>query len=144
MAQQKSEDRVVPDGGVMPAQPAGSSLGGQGKAVPVEEAALQLCLPIATAEVPQGSLRAMGLPKQARAPPAAIPARDERRERRLRSRHWRERDESASSCRLANSSSLRGAFQQCLTDQTRLRAQRHDIRTPVRLREQVSCQPSAT
>ncbi len=63
MAQQKSEDRVVPDGGVMPAQPAGSSVCGQGKAVPVEEVALQLCLPIATAEVPQGSLRAMGVPK---------------------------------------------------------------------------------
>jgi RNA-directed DNA polymerase len=63
MAQQKSEDRVLPDGGVMPVQPAGSSPGGQGKAVPVEEAALQLCLPIATAEVPRGSLRAMGVPK---------------------------------------------------------------------------------
>lgn len=63
MAQQKSEDRVVLDGGVMPVQPVGSSPGGQGKAVPVEEAALQLCLPIATAEVPQGSLRAMGVPQ---------------------------------------------------------------------------------
>ena len=63
MAQQKSEDRVVPDGGVMPVQPSGSSPGGQGKAVPVEEAASQLRLPIATAEVPQGSLRAMGVPK---------------------------------------------------------------------------------
>ena len=63
MAQQKSEDRVVPDGGVMPAQPGGSSPGGQGKAVPVEEAALQLRLPIATAEVSQGSPRAMGVPK---------------------------------------------------------------------------------
>jgi hypothetical protein len=56
MAQQKSEDRVLPDGGVMPAQPVGSSPGGQGKAVPVEEAAVQLCLPIATAEVPQGHI----------------------------------------------------------------------------------------
>jgi RNA-directed DNA polymerase len=63
MAQQKSEDRVVPDGGVMPVQPSGSSPGGQGKAVPVEEAASQLRLPIATAEVPQGSPRAMGVPK---------------------------------------------------------------------------------
>jgi RNA-directed DNA polymerase len=74
MAQQKSEDRVVPDGGVMPAQPAGSSTGGQGKAVPVEEAAWQLQLPIATAEAPQGAPRrrspvlsggrsAAGLPK---------------------------------------------------------------------------------
>ena len=63
MAQQKSEDRVVLEGGVAPVEPVGSSPGGQGKAVPVEEAALQLCLPIATAEVPQGSLRAMGVPK---------------------------------------------------------------------------------
>jgi group II intron reverse transcriptase/maturase len=45
MTQQKSEDRVVPDGGVMPAQPVG-----QGKAVPVDETVLQLSLPIATAE----------------------------------------------------------------------------------------------
>jgi RNA-directed DNA polymerase len=54
MARQKSEDRVVPDGGVMPAQPAGSSAGGQGKAVPVDEAVSQLRLPIATAEAPSG------------------------------------------------------------------------------------------
>src|SRR5512144_2361288 len=63
MAQQKSEDRVVPDGGVTPAQLVGSSPGGQGKAVPVEETAVQLCLPIASAEVPQGSPRAMGVPE---------------------------------------------------------------------------------
>jgi len=64
MAQQKSEDRVVPEGGVMPAVPSGSSLGGQGKAVPVEEAALQLRLPIATAEASDdGGPRAMGVPK---------------------------------------------------------------------------------
>ena len=50
MAQQKSEDRVLPDGGVMPAQPVGSSPAGQGKAVPVDEMTGQLCLPIATAE----------------------------------------------------------------------------------------------
>jgi RNA-directed DNA polymerase len=54
MAQQKSEDRVVPDGGVMPAQPAGC---GQGKAVPVDQVAWQLQLPIATAEDPEGSAR---------------------------------------------------------------------------------------
>ncbi len=42
MAQQKSEDRVVPEGGAMPAERAGSSPGGQGKAVPVEEMAVQL------------------------------------------------------------------------------------------------------
>ncbi len=57
MAQQKSEDRVLPQGGVMPAEPASSSAGGQGKAVPVEEAALQLELPIATAENPRGTAR---------------------------------------------------------------------------------------
>jgi len=56
MAQQKSEDRVVPDGGVMPAQP-GEVVVGQGKAVPVDEVALQLQLPIATAEDPAGSAR---------------------------------------------------------------------------------------
>jgi RNA-directed DNA polymerase len=54
MAQQKSEDCVVPDGGVMPAQPAG---GGQGKAVPVDQEVWQLQLPIATAEDPAGSAR---------------------------------------------------------------------------------------
>jgi hypothetical protein len=54
MTQQKSEDRVVPDGGVMPVQPAGLSLGGRGKAVPVDEAVSQLRLPIATAEAPRG------------------------------------------------------------------------------------------
>jgi group II intron reverse transcriptase/maturase len=41
----------------MPAERAGSSPGGQGKAVPVEETAVQLCLPIATAENPQGATR---------------------------------------------------------------------------------------
>ena len=57
MAQQKSEDRVVPEGGVMPVERAGSSTGGQGKAVPVEETAVQLSLPIATAENPRGATR---------------------------------------------------------------------------------------
>ena len=57
MAQQKSEDRVVPEGGVMLAERAGSSTGGQGKAVPVEETAVQLGLPIATAENPRGATR---------------------------------------------------------------------------------------
>ncbi len=52
MTQQKSEDRVVLDGGVMPAERAGSSPGGQGKAIPVDQTAWQLCLPIATAEDP--------------------------------------------------------------------------------------------
>ncbi len=57
MAQQKSEDRVVPEGGVMPAERATSSGGGQGKAIPVEETAVQLCLPIVTAENPRGAAR---------------------------------------------------------------------------------------
>ena len=41
----------------MPAERAGSSPGGQGKAVPVEETAVQLSLPIATAESPRGATR---------------------------------------------------------------------------------------
>jgi RNA-directed DNA polymerase len=57
MAQQKSEDCVVLEGGVMPVERAGSSPGGQGKAVPVEETAVQLGLPIATAENPRGATR---------------------------------------------------------------------------------------
>src|SRR5215213_944442 len=56
MAQQKSEDRVVPDGGVMPVQPS-SAAEGQGKAVPVEQTAGRLWLPVATAEGPAGSAR---------------------------------------------------------------------------------------
>jgi RNA-directed DNA polymerase len=57
MAQQKSEDRVVPEGGVMPVEPVGSSPGEQGKAVPVEETTVQLSLAIATAENPRGATR---------------------------------------------------------------------------------------
>ena len=57
MAQQKSEDRVVPEGGCNGAERAGSGPGGQGKAIPVEETAVQLCLPIATAENPKGATR---------------------------------------------------------------------------------------
>jgi RNA-directed DNA polymerase len=60
MAQQKSEGRVVLEGGVMPAERAGSSPGGQGKAAPVEETAVQLRLPIATAENPKGATRRKG------------------------------------------------------------------------------------
>jgi group II intron reverse transcriptase/maturase len=41
----------------MPAEPGRSSVGGQGKAVPVDETTLQLRLPIATAENPQGTTR---------------------------------------------------------------------------------------
>jgi RNA-directed DNA polymerase len=54
MPQQKSEDRVLLEGGVMPVERGGSSPVGQGKAVPVEEAVSQLRLPIATAEAPSG------------------------------------------------------------------------------------------
>jgi RNA-directed DNA polymerase len=43
----------------MPAERASSSAGGQGKAIPVEETAVQLCLPIATAENPRGAARRM-------------------------------------------------------------------------------------
>ena len=41
----------------MPAERVGSSPGGQGKAIPVEETAVQLSLPIATAENPRGATR---------------------------------------------------------------------------------------
>ncbi len=58
MAQQKSEDRVGAEGGVTPAEPAESSTGGQAKAIPVEEVASQLELPVATAENPRGATRA--------------------------------------------------------------------------------------
>ncbi len=57
MAQQKSEDRVVPEGGVMPVEPASSSVRGQGKAVPVDQTVVQLELPIVTAENPRGAAR---------------------------------------------------------------------------------------
>src|SRR4051794_23414682 len=55
MARQKSEDRVLLEGGVMPAERFGSSPGAQGKAIPVEQTAGQLRLPIATAENPKGA-----------------------------------------------------------------------------------------
>jgi RNA-directed DNA polymerase len=57
MAQQKSEDRVLLEGGVMPAERAGSSPDAQGKAIPVDQTAWQLRLPVATAEDPSGSAR---------------------------------------------------------------------------------------
>ena len=41
----------------MAAERVGSSPGGQGKAVPVKETAVQLCLPVATAENPKGATR---------------------------------------------------------------------------------------
>src|SRR5450631_4074785 len=53
MAQQKSEDRVVLEGGVMPAEPACSSARGQGKTVPDRSGARRAGVPeaIANAEV---------------------------------------------------------------------------------------------
>jgi RNA-directed DNA polymerase len=76
MAQQKSEDRVVPDGGVMPAQPAA---GGQGKAVSVDQTVMQLQLPIATAEDPAGSAREVARDRsragRARVPKAIVTAK---------------------------------------------------------------------
>lgn len=45
----------------MPVEPAGSSVGGQGKAIPVDQTAWQLCLPIATADDPQGAKRRASL-----------------------------------------------------------------------------------
>lgn len=72
MAQQKSEGRVLPEGGVMPAEPGGSSTGGQGKAVPVEEVAVQLELPVVTAENPRGATRAAA-PDRSRAGHAGVP-----------------------------------------------------------------------
>jgi hypothetical protein len=86
MAQQKSEDRVVPEGGAMPAERAGSSTGGQGKAVPVEEMAVQLCLPIVTAENPKGATRrrtGTGLGSSGRER-----RRRSARQRRQRRRRW--------------------------------------------------------
>lgn len=61
MAQQKSEDRVLLEGGVMPVEPSRSSVGGQGKAIPVDQTAWQLRLPIATADDPQGAKREASL-----------------------------------------------------------------------------------
>ena len=63
----------TPDGGVMPVQPAG---GGQGKAVPVEQTAGQLQLPVATAEDPEGAAREAGRDRsragRARVPKAIV------------------------------------------------------------------------
>ncbi len=55
MTHQKSEDRVVPQGGVMPAPSHGAESRGGGKAIPVDEHVMQLELPIATAADPQGA-----------------------------------------------------------------------------------------
>ncbi len=73
MAQQKSEDRVVPDGGVMPVQPSGLSARGQGKAISVDEAVSQLRLPIATAEAPGGGPRGRSLDRSGGRSDARVP-----------------------------------------------------------------------
>src|SRR4051812_41007353 len=90
MARQKSEDRVVPDGGVMPVQPAD---GGRGKAVSAGQTAMQLQLPIATAEDPAGSAREVardrsragraGVPKAIVTAKTSTPARMEEVAERL-------------------------------------------------------------
>jgi hypothetical protein len=72
MAQQKSEDRVVPDGGVTPAQ-LGDGVG-QGKAVPVDQEAGQLGLPIATAEHRTGVPDRSGTDRVAVEPKAIVNA----------------------------------------------------------------------
>ncbi len=61
MAQQKSEDRVVLEGGVVPVELVGSSPGGQGKAIPVDQTAVQLELPIVTADHHTGSRTGPGM-----------------------------------------------------------------------------------
>jgi hypothetical protein len=61
MARQKSADRVLLEGGVIPAERAGSGPGAQGKAIPVEQTAGQLRLPIATAENPEKGGRSPGV-----------------------------------------------------------------------------------
>jgi hypothetical protein len=61
MAQQKSDDRVVLEGGVMPVELVGSSPGGQGKAIPVDQTTVQLELPIVTAEHHTGSRTCPGM-----------------------------------------------------------------------------------
>ena len=58
----------------MPAERAGSSTGGQGKAVPVEQTAVQLCLPIATAGNPRRRTRDRLGALRARAPKAIVNA----------------------------------------------------------------------
>jgi RNA-directed DNA polymerase len=65
MARQKSEDRVLPEGGVMPAERAGSSPGEHGKAISVEQTARQLRLPIATAENPKGATHRVSVDRSA-------------------------------------------------------------------------------
>ena len=69
MTQQKSEDRVVPDDGVMPVQPVDD---GQGKAIPVDQQAGQLRLPIATAEDREGVPDLSGTDRAAVQPKAIV------------------------------------------------------------------------
>lgn len=54
MTHQQSEGRIVPEGGVTPAEPEGQSPHGQGKAASVDQVAMQLELSLTTAENPPG------------------------------------------------------------------------------------------
>jgi hypothetical protein len=60
----------------MAAERVGSSTGGQGKAVPVEETAVQLCLPVAPAENPKDVMSSSSDRERARPPQLK---RDDRR-----------------------------------------------------------------
>ena len=55
MTQQKSEDHLLLEDGVIPVELVGSDPGGQGKAIPVDQTVVQLELPIATADHHAGS-----------------------------------------------------------------------------------------
>lgn len=60
MTRQKSEDRVVPEGGSTVAPTHGRAPDGGGKAIPVDQQVTQLELTFATAENPQGAVVPMG------------------------------------------------------------------------------------
>lgn len=66
MAQQKSENRIVPDGRGNPASTQGLERPGGGRAVPVDEMARQLVLPFATAECPRGAAGGRGEDRSSR------------------------------------------------------------------------------
>ncbi len=55
MTQQKSEDRIVPEGGVIAAPPHRDKTVGGGKAVPVDEQVMQLDMTLVPAENPEGA-----------------------------------------------------------------------------------------
>lgn len=74
MTQQKSEDRIVPQGGVMPAPTRKVEPCGRGKAIPVDQEVMQLRLPIATAEnlsrAARRASKGLSLPARTRVPKA--------------------------------------------------------------------------